>query len=389
MYVNIEFFDAEPIENLITCLNFKMDKVVFFGHDDVMTKEKQEQTRKILNRLCGIFEVVFHTVSKKDLQSIVSRMQEVLLAEKKENNECFFDLTGGEDLILVAMGILSTMHQTPMHQFDIEKNKLHILNERTISGIDALVPQEKIELNLDDIIGFQGGIIDYRHHKLAKDDLGEEEFERQVEAMWKIASRNPRKWNAFSYVLKGLTHYEDESFRVRIQKSELEQIGKRSPEIENFDSFMKFAKQLEKEQLLWQLEERNGSLSFSYFNEKIRDCLLDAGCILELATYFERKKTGEYTDCKIGVHIDWNGKFEGPGIDVENEVDVMLLSGYIPVFISCKNGKVDQMALYELDTVARRFGGKYVKKELMATQEIANGYIQRAEEMGIQISSLN
>ena len=72
------------------------------------------------------------------------------------------------------------------------------------------------------------------------------------------------------------------------------------------------------------------------------------------------------------------------GHDVKNEIDVMLLEGFCPVFISCKNGKVDQMALYELDTVAKRFGGKYAKKILMAGQEISEGYLLRAEEMDIE-----
>jgi len=57
----------------------------------------------------------------------------------------------------------------------------------------------------------------------------------------------------------------------------------------------------------------------------------------------------------------------------------------VPVFISCKNGRVNQMALYELDAVANRFGGKYVRKELAATQEITPGYLKRAEEMGIVV----
>ena len=47
------------------------------------------------------------------------------------------------------------------------------------------------------------------------------------------------------------------------------------------------------------------------------------------------------------------------------------------------------MALYELDAVASRFGGKYVKKELAATQEISQGYRKRAEEMGILIRMEN
>ena len=67
----------------------------------------------------------------------------------------------------------------------------------------------------------------------------------------------------------------------------------------------------------------------------------------------------------------------------------MLLEVKTHIFISCKNCKLNQMALYELDAVAGRFGGKYVKKELAATQEINVGYIKRAEEMDITIQMMN
>ena len=39
MNVLIEFFDEEPIENLITCTHFHMDKVICFGYNPIMTLE--------------------------------------------------------------------------------------------------------------------------------------------------------------------------------------------------------------------------------------------------------------------------------------------------------------------------------------------------------------
>jgi hypothetical protein len=42
-------------------------------------------------------------------------------------------------------------------------------------------------------------------------------------------------------------------------------------------------------------------------------------------------------------------------------------------------------ALYELDTVAHRFGGKYAKKRLVLTAEISEVYQERALEMGIEL----
>ena len=39
MVVNYEFLGDEPIENLITCMNFKIDKAVFFGYNDSIEKQ--------------------------------------------------------------------------------------------------------------------------------------------------------------------------------------------------------------------------------------------------------------------------------------------------------------------------------------------------------------
>ena len=78
-----------------------------------------------------------------------------------------------------------------------------------------------------------------------------------------------------------------------------------------------------------------------------------------------------------------------PGIDVLNEIDVLSLKGNIPVFISCKTGKMGPSkalhALYELETVANRIGGKYARKVLVTSRPLADVYLKRAQEMGIEV----
>ena len=66
------------------------------------------------------------------------------------------------------------------------------------------------------------------------------------------------------------------------------------------------------------------------------------------------------------------------------------MKGMIPVFISCKNGAITIDELYKLSVVAERFGGKYVRKVLVATElekmGIKETYIKaRADAMGIRI----
>ncbi len=54
-----------------------------------------------------------------------------------------------------------------------------------------------------------------------------------------------------------------------------------------------------------------------------------------------------------------------------------------------KMGNVDLMALYGLETVANRFGGKFAKKVLIVAKEIAPGHLLRAEEMGIEVRKID
>ncbi len=384
MNVNIEFFDSEPLENLITCLNFKMDKVIFFGHSDTMTESRIQDTRRALRNICGIEEVEFITVSQKSLYKVLELLEKEITAEMKSDNTCFFDLSGGEDLVLVAMGMLATQYKVPLHKFALPENELYLLTKwDAVPRIDEVVERRKLQLTLDDIIGLHGGVINYRQQKDVKNNLLDKEFRTAVKVMWEIANDNQKKWNGLSSVFKECTKYEDEYLRVRVSVKAMKQAMNRIPDIISVKELGNYLERLGNQTILESVSIEQEFIKFSYKTPLIRDCLLDAGCLLELHTYYERVESGRYSDCRVGVHIDWDGEINGREIDVENEIDVMLLEGVVPVFISCKNGRVNQMALYELDAVANRFGGKYVRKELSATQEITPGYLKRAEEMGI------
>lgn len=386
MNVNIEFFDSEPLENLITCLNFKMDKVIFFGHSDTMTEDRIQDTRRALKNICGIVDVEFITVSQKSLYKVLELLEKEISAEMKGGNKCFFDLSGGEDLVLVAMGMLATQYKVPLHKFALPENELYLLTKwDKVPRIDEVVERRELKLTLDDIIGLHGGVINYRQQKDVKSNLEDRAFRESVQVMWEIANDSQKKWNGLSSVFKECTKYEDETQRVRVSVKAMRQAMKRIPDIISVKELTNYLNRLGNQGILEKVSIDEEFIKFSYSSPLIRDCLLDAGCLLELHTYYERMESGRYSDCRVGVHIDWDGEINGREIDVENEIDVMLLEGVVPVFISCKNGRVNQMALYELDAVANRFGGKYVRKELSATQEITPGYLKRAEEMGIVV----
>lgn len=380
----IEFFDEDPIENLITCINYQFDKVLYFGHKDSMTQERVRITRDSLKRICNITEVEFIELSKKSLDRVVEILEREINEEKKQRNQCFFDLTGGEGLILVAMGILSTKYETPMHRYDIWSGELTVFGNKEGLRIDEAVPSKEVKLSLDDMIAMWDGVINYRQQKMAKSHLEEKEFIADFEKIWSVAGRDAKKWNTFSGIFKRFAGDENENLTVTAPVKELDKCIRQYGALTRRGAIA-MLHELNDLGILEHVKTDNEKLRYKFKNAIVKECLLDAGCALELHTYYEMKNSGRYSDCRVGVHIDWDGKIGGKEQDVINEIDVLALEGYIPVFISCKNGKVNQMALYELDAVASRFGGRYVRKEMRAGQELSEAYANRAREMQIEV----
>ena len=92
MVVNYEFLDKEPIDNLVTCLNFKVDKVVYLGFDEDIAKFR-DRLEKFLSKYCDVKEVVFREVPKYDLQSIFDTLRSEVTREQEKGSEVYFDLT--------------------------------------------------------------------------------------------------------------------------------------------------------------------------------------------------------------------------------------------------------------------------------------------------------
>ena len=390
MNINIEVFDKEPIENIVTCLNYKMDKVIFFGQEDVMTVEARNFTKQILKDLCDIERVEFEVVSMKNIDRVFANITKIVEQEEARGGKCFFDLTGGADVVLVAMGMYSATHNIPMHRYDIEDQQLRILN-LDAEHIDQCVEKQEIKLTIEDLVKLQCGMVDRDMQKGFKDGLADEALRQDIYALWQVASRDMDKWSEFSAVLKAAKTSKFNKFdpqTVPVEWLEREKVhssvGKQD-KIFSEDSFVTYLEELQKAGCISKLTTHMDWISFSYKSNHIRSWMLDAGSLLELHTYFERLDSGLYDDCKIGTHLKWGDETTDNGYMVNNEIDVLLLRGYVLTFISCKAGDPDQMALYELDTVASRFGGKYAQKELVTAGKMEIHHARRAEEMGITV----
>ena len=383
MIINFEFLDEEPIENIITCLHYNVDKVVFFGNGKLIA-EKKGSMERFLKKYCNVEQVEFYEISDTDLGAVVEVMRTAIVNERMQEHACYFDVTGGEGLALLAFGILSRELQVPMHMYDVQKDELLEFDRDYAEHISKNVPGQKIGLNLDKIVEMHGGVISYKHNKGYKGQHDAGDL-ADIQKLWRINQRFEREWNQFAMFL---ARYAQEMM-VDLSADVVNADMKTRRSIGTTKKLERILEACEEAGVVRNVCHENGRYSFTYKNEFVKSCMCDSGSVLEQYTFLQEQSEPGTVDCRVGVHIDWDGKLhEGQGEDVLNEIDVLSLCGNVPVFISCKGGSVDQMALYELDTVASRFGGKYAKKMLVVARELSKAHALRAEEMGIEVRVL-
>lgn len=129
MKINYEFLDEEAIENVITCLNYKIDKVVFWGFEESI-KKLSNRTESFLMSYCDVSCVEFIELSSNNFFDVIDDMKEQIQKELNIGNEIFFDITGGESFLLVAFGMMSKTYNLPIHMYDVTKDMLIEIDQK-------------------------------------------------------------------------------------------------------------------------------------------------------------------------------------------------------------------------------------------------------------------
>ncbi|MBO5452425.1 MAG: DUF1887 family protein [Clostridia bacterium] len=375
----IELFDTCQLNNIVAGLAFKPEKIIFVGYKKVMNNRRTSALKNFFAAKGIDAEISFEVVGRYDYEYIVNKLSEII----DSNEDCCFDLTGGKELILTAMGEISATKKVPMLQFDLHSgNLVRIKNCADISDPPKSVMriEESVALN-------GGGVIKSRDSFEWNLD---ESFRHDLEIMWRISTRNVRLWNRQTTVFGNFEELYDDISSLRISV-DLEELQKRKEDIFiNTD----LIDELKAEGLIVEYIQKGNIVTLRYKNEQVKRCLSKAGNILELYAYMllneiESEEKGFYDHIAMGVIVDWDGEIDNRA-ETRNEIDLMLMRDIIPVFISCKNGEVHKEALYELQTMAEHFGGEYAKKILLTSYMTNDAdsreyIIKRARDMGIEI----
>ena len=393
----IEFFDKEASENIAACLTFTPKRVIYLGDNEALIKKHINNYKKVFKAREQEIEFLYEIIKKSNLDKIIEVLSDIV--EKYEN--CVFDITGGEEILNFALGIVYEKYPHKNIQISRFNLRNNIIFDCDKDG--KTIYRDVPTLSIDENIKIYGGEIlygDIFEDGTYKWELNDE-FLTDIENIWKICKTNVRYWNMQISIFEAIEksgEKSDDGLTTSVSLACLEQyLSKNRIKYKKAKGIIA---SLIKLKLLKRFEENKQGITVEYKNNQVKRCLTVAGQALEMKIYTTVKyltdKDGNliYNDSLNGVVIDWDGEFhdeETENIyDTENEIDVMLMHGVVPIFISCKNGVVTSEELYKLNTVAERFGGKYAKKVLVATALDTKGdadeyFRQRAKDMGIKI----
>lgn len=383
----VECFEKAPIENMVSSLASNPEKLIFVGVESEM-KKSAAAYQNLLKSKGYNTEIQLRNINKHSLSDIVKVITHII----ENEDDCVFDITGGEDLVILAVGIVFEKFK------NIKPFKLQRFNLRTGKLIDCDEDNEisfegSFALSVNEVISLYGGVVvPQEPQPLATDSI------EDIDILWEMVCEDPGRWNN---TINLLQEFENRSSIQENEKTVLIDFNFLPKPIENitkkFDKFISLLKDFSNKGIITDFSFSHNIMKYTYKNLLIRHALKKAGNVLEMKTFFEARNIIEddqpyFTDCLLSTTIDWDGVLHNPcdmEKDTTNEIDVVLMKGLIPVFISCKNGRIDGEELYKLNTVANRFGGKYAKKMLIATdferhsKDSVEAYIQRTKDMHI------
>lgn len=379
--VYIEFFDKNIIENIYSCLASPPNVVYIIGESKVV-KKQTEIYEKIFSARNHNITFIPRGMGKSSLSETVDKLTDIILPLLCQGEEVSIDLTGGDEMYLVATGIVFERlkeKNLQLHRYDMSKNVIKDCDgdKHTITCLEP--PKLSIHEN---VLAYGGDIIFESPLKPDGTHIWnmDEDFRQDIIKMWDICGDiSANQWNIQTGILESVNkNNAGDSVTVNVHKNEY---------------ISKLISLLEENELA-----EYGENGLVCKNAQIKKCLTKSGQLLELLVYLfalEAKDSSGipiYNDVLTGVCLDWDGVL--PSLSNEantyNEIDVMMMRGIIPVFVSCKNGRVSSDEIFKFSRVAERFGGKYAKAYLIASVLENDAQIKsRAKDMNVTVINLS
>lgn len=393
----IEFFDKTASENICACLSCAPERVIFIGDNGKLMKKHIQRYQRILEERGIYVEYAYKTFAKNDLGRAVELITEII----EEEEACTFDITGGDELLNLALGIVygrNLQKNIQIQRMNLRSNTVYYFDQN-----GSVLPKKPIALTVQENIRLYGGDIRYGGADSIYTfcwDMNPE-FEQDIDRIWEVCREDVKEWNTQIGIFQAadkVGRVSEDGLTTVAARYDLEKLLDKTMGDYGYDE--RIIQGLFDFGLLTSFCDDGEFLTLSYKNRQVKKVLNKEGLALEMKVFVSARTVRDSSGCAVyndamnGVVIDWDGAFhdsDDDGVyDTINEVDVILMHGVIPVFISCKNGYFTADELFKLNSVAEQFGNEYARKVLVATGLERNGdsddYIrQRAKDMNIKI----
>lgn len=374
----VEIYDDEQIYNVLAICDFKPKNVVFIGSRKLKSKRMKNNLISCLRSLGLDTKCFFFATDMLSLDTVTEEFRIII----EQFPGLIIDLTGGSEVALVSIGMLARETRVGLMRYDkFEERYRNIYNcpvaEKLISS-----PNFSIQAYMK-LMG--AGIKDHGHISLTPDELSTKSI-RDILNIWDIFSRSHNDWHKLVGFLQLASRRPPESTSLNVSSPTVIVSGDK-----RCDCDLTTLRMLSSKGLIRNLAEKGSRVNFRFKSELIRSCLLDVGVSLELYVYIETIMSGMFSDVRLSAVIDWDGKMD-TRINTVNEIDVLLVKGQYPIFISCKSGDPDVVALNEIKTLAQKFGGGNGRAVLVTMSDVRseNPFLyQRAADMEVTLLDRN
>lgn len=364
----VELYDPQNIlKNIMVPYIFTPDRVIFLCDGREESKAGVEKLKTALTERFPKM-AVFSEVLENSEQ--VFPLCEKLISVYPDP---VFDLSGGTDAVGFAVALFCHTRVRPCICVDWQQRTLLCSEAAEKYRAEFRIP----ELSIEDILRASGAALQRKMHETPK-----KEWYDALTTFYEETLRSPKDWLlTCKYLQLMAAKAENEGHPMSFTGNTV--ITDRGNKVLRcHPDFMNLAYRLG---FLKKLEWKKATVSMTFADKTILRYLTSQGTWLELYVYITAMKSGRFHDCRMSVVIDWDGIFLKRD-NVINEIDVLLMRGARPVFISCKTSVPNTENLNEIYLYAKRLGGSHAKAMLVTTQDVKKQsptvYL-RAKELGV------
>lgn len=343
----VEIYDAQQILNLVTPYMEKPEKVIFLYDRSCVDLIRNPVLHKYIDAKIEYLAVSRQTISE--------------VCETINRSDTAFDIHGGNNFAIAAVAQAAKERSSELYYPDLETGKMLILKDGKVTMKDLVLPK----MTVKEIVALYGAKV--RNLPEAQYD---ERGRRVVEACTRAKRRNNKRWVNFTKTIGNLCKkygtkdvFETEVYVYREYRTIFDEI----------------------QEAFSLLEENGRRFRFQLYDPEYAVLLADTGVAFEYDTYYQLMDAGCFDDVDIRVNIDWNGG-DFIASDPNSELDVMATLNSRLISISCKSGRYDQQAVYEVKANAEKFGGVRAVPVLCTDlNENHPDLVRKAEELDVLV----